>query len=149
MGEFALTRCAGILQADGGPCPIIAIFRPDVQLGALLHVYGGDAEVDGDNHEELINKLLDIEGTIVQGAICHVFLDETPIPGLMKPEYETAQVQTRRSFAIKIQEYLESKGFNKVTVVFNGIGKAVVLDTVNSKVLSYDDYNNISFKHVY
>lgn len=111
-----------MLHAEGGPCPIIAVYRSDVRFGALLPVNGGEAEIDGDNHVELVDQLLAIEGEIAEGGICHVFLDESPLLGFMKADDEAGQVQARKEYATRIQEYLEANGFHSVTVVFDGIG---------------------------
>ena len=149
MGELVLARNTGTLHAEGGPCPIIAVYRPDVHLGALLHVNGGDAEVDGDNHEELINGLLNLESEIVDGGICHVFLDEAPAPGFMEDDDEADQIHARTAYATRIQEFLESQGFLSVTVVLDGVGKAVKLDILNSKVVSKDENDVVAFEQDY
>lgn len=145
MGELAIGRDTGTLNADGGPCPIIAVYRSDVRLGALLHVCGGDAEVEGDNHEELIGQLLTIEGEIAEHAVCHVILDEVPMPGLNDEKEERKQARARRKNAQRMKAYLQEQGFKKVRIVTDGQGKSVRLNTTEGTLRVIDDEDNTAF----
>lgn len=149
MGKLAICRNAETLHAEGGPCPIIAVYRPDAHLGVLLHVNGGDAEVEGDNHEELIDRLLVIEPDVLANAVCHIFLDETPFPGMLEGEEADEQVKARTSYAKRMGAYLAEKGFGNISIVVAGQGKAVELDTEAGIVTSKDDNDEVTFSYTY
>lgn len=149
MGELTIARDSGTLRADGGPCPIIAVYRLDSKLGALLHVDGGDAEINGNNHEELIDQLLELEPGIAEGAVCHVFYDAVPAPGLQDDEEEAEQSETRTAFAERIRVYLTEQGFPEPQMVLNGLGKSVHLDTGQRRIEVMDEDEEVSFAHDY
>ncbi len=149
MGELVIARSSGTLEANGGPCPIIAIYRPDVHLGAILHVFGGDAEIEGDNDRVLIDRLLEMEDEIADGAICHIMLDQLPYPGMYDEKNEKEQKKTRRKYARGIKTYLEEQGFKKIKIVYDGVGKGVTLNTEEGALNVIDGAGDPVFKCAY
>lgn len=69
--------------------------------------------------------------------------------GLQNDESEEEQRETRKAYSGKIKDYLESKGIQDVTVVFDGEGKAVELDTIVGNVTSRGDDDEVAFSHTY
>ena len=59
---------------------------------------------------------------------------------------EAHPIQARKDYAGHMEEYLESHGFGDVTEVFNGMGKAVMLETVGGKIISKGDNDEVSFE---
>ena len=148
-GEMAVCRSAGTLHAEGGPCPIVAVYRPDLRLGALLHVDGADAEMDGNNHEQLIDHLVAEDASVWQDAVCHVFLDEVPMAAIQSEEDAAEQANQRRAYGARIEAYLKAAGLKNVQVVYDGEGKTVELDTVKGVLSSKDDADTVTFIRSY
>jgi len=130
VGELVVGQKAGTLKASGGPCPIVSLYHPGKGLGALLHVNGGDAEIDGSNHIELLNALLKIVDFPLD-AVVHVFMDKSPLG-------DETQEETRHQYAKTMASDIKQKGFSAPTFYTEEDGKYVMLNTIEGALMVFD-----------
>jgi hypothetical protein len=134
MSEFLVAKGARTIDAFGGPCPIIALFDPTTGVGALIHIDGGQAEQDGDEHETLIDALLDNIDEITAESAIYVFFDPVPFPNFLSSAERAEQRQARRAYIDRVVGYLQDRGFAGIRVVSKGRDKSVFLDTANRRL---------------
>lgn len=148
-----LTDQAGVSQeanvdlvAAGGPCPIVVLYNPAQNAGALVHIEGGHAELNDDEHESLLDTIRDTRPMVFQpGAQAVVCLDELPlaeIPGLlamMPPEDQEEQKVQRLAYGERIRAYLASCGVVVAPLVTTGLGKTAILNTAKRSFTVTDE----------
>jgi len=134
------------LVAAGGPCPIVVLFNPERNLGALVHIEGGHAELNDDEHEVLIDTIRLHRPTLFEhGAQAIVCLDELPLAGtpgllaMMSPEDQNEQKEQRLAYGERIRAYLEACGVAVEPLFTEGIGKTAVLNTANQSFVVTDE----------
>jgi len=155
MDEVLVGRNAGLIAAAGGPCPIISVFDPESRIGALVHVGGGDAEVDGDDHEELVAALLELVPDLPRTAKAAISLDRAPLEELAGTEIAATaeelreQAETRTAYADRLGRCLKRHGFADVTFVTEGVGKYVQLDTSTGVLTVLADSDEVLFRAEY
>jgi hypothetical protein len=149
MNEFGASRnSATTLVAAGGPCPIVVLRRPDLAVGALVHISGENAEHDGNDHATLLAQLLDAAPELNgQTQVCICF-DPKPAPGVNLPDDIgeddiAAQVASRLAYVDKVEVHLQNLGFDGIARLTEGNGKTVHLNTADGLVIFTDQADNI------
>ena len=148
MNQVGASRNAGTtLIAKGGPCPIVVLRRADLQLGALVHISGENAEHDLDDHVALFASLLAAAPEIPCEVKCA--FASTPVRPQTSNYRRTwtktiwqRQAELRLAYVEKLEQHLQGLGFHGIVRLTEANGKSVYVNTLDGYFMFMDKDDN-------